>query len=164
MKIEEISMGKNAPEEVNVIVENSANALPVKYELDKKSGALFVDRFLATPMHYPCNYGFVPNTLSEDGDPVDVLVISEFPVLPGAVIPSKLIGVLIMEDEKGMDEKLLAVPTAKMKAIAQRQRTALPDFLFSAPHPGQTLALVAISFEQVLHCFIFFILSFSFII
>ena len=116
MKIEEISMGKKAPEEVNVIVENSANALPVKYELDKKSGALFVDRFVATPMHYPCNYGFVPNTLSEDGDPVDVLVISEFPVLPGAVIPSKLIGVLIMEDEKGMDEKLLAVPTVKMNS------------------------------------------------
>ena len=114
MKIEEISMGKNAPEEVNVIVENSANALPVKYELDKKSGALFVDRFVATPMHYPCNYGFVPNTLSEDGDPVDVLVISEFPVLPGAVIPSKLIGVLIMEDEKGMDEKIICVPAKKL--------------------------------------------------
>ena len=109
-------MGKKAPDEVNVIVENSGNALPVKYELDKDSGALFVDRFIATPMHYPCNYGFVPNTLSEDGDPVDVLVVSEYPVAPGAVIPAKLVGVLIMEDEKGMDEKLIAVPTVKMNS------------------------------------------------
>lgn len=116
MKLENISTGKNIPDEVNVFIENSGNALPVKYELDKDSGTLFVDRFIATPMHYPCNYGFVPNTLSEDGDPVDVLVISEFPVIPGAVIPAKLIGVLIMEDEKGMDEKLLAVPTIKMNS------------------------------------------------
>jgi len=114
MRVEDISIGKNVPNEVNVLVENSANALPVKYELDKKSGALFVDRFLATSMHYPCNYGFVPNTLSEDGDPIDILVLSEFPLVPGSVIPSKLIGVLVMEDEKGMDEKLLAVPTVKM--------------------------------------------------
>ncbi len=116
MKIENISIGKNVPDEVNVFVENPANALPVKYELDKKSGVLFVDRFLATPMHYPCNYGFVPNTLSDDGDPVDVLVIAEYALQPGVVIPAKLIGVLIMEDEKGMDEKLLAVPTEKMNS------------------------------------------------
>ena len=116
MSLEKISMGKKVPDEVNVLIENSGNALPVKYELDKDSGVLFVDRFVATPMHYPCNYGFVPNTLSDDGDPVDVLVIAEFPIQPGAVIPSKLIGVLIMEDEKGMDEKLLAVPTVKMNS------------------------------------------------
>lgn len=116
MKIENVSIGKNAPDEVNVFIENPANALPVKYELDKKSGILFVDRFVATPMHYPCNYGFVPNTLSEDGDPVDVLVITEYALQPGVVIPSKLIGVLVMEDEKGMDEKLLAVPTVKMNS------------------------------------------------
>lgn len=116
MSLEKISMGKKVPDEVNVLIENSGNALPVKYELDKDSGLLFVDRFVATPMHYPCNYGFVPNTLSDDGDPVDVLVIAEFPIQPGAVIPSKLIGVLIMEDEKGMDEKLLAVPTVKMNS------------------------------------------------
>ena len=116
MSLEKISMGKEVPDEVNVLIENSGNALPVKYELDKDSGVLFVDRFVATPMHYPCNYGFVPNTLSDDGDPVDVLVIAEFPIQPGAVIPSKLIGVLIMEDEKGMDEKLLAVPTVKMNS------------------------------------------------
>lgn len=116
MNIKNVSMGKKVPDEVNVFIENSANALPVKYELDKESGVLFVDRFVATPMHYPCSYGFVPNTLSEDGDPVDVLVIAEFPIQPGSVIPSKLIGVLVMEDEKGMDEKLLAVPTVKMNS------------------------------------------------
>jgi inorganic pyrophosphatase len=116
MKIENLSIGKKAPDEVHVLIENSGNALPVKYELDKESGVLFVDRFIATPMHYPCNYGFIPNTLSDDGDPADVLVIAEFPIIPGAVIPSKPIGVLIMEDEKGMDEKILAVPTAKMNS------------------------------------------------
>ena len=116
MQIKNISIGKNSPKEVNVIIEVPANSLPVKYELDKESGALFVDRFLATPMHYPCNYGFVPNTLSDDGDPIDVLVITEYPVLAGAVIPSKPIGVLLMEDEKGMDEKIIAVPTVKMNS------------------------------------------------
>ena len=116
MNIKNVSMGKKVPDEVNVFIENSANALPVTYELDKESGVLFVDRYVATPLHYPCSYGFVPNTLSEDGDPVDVLVIAEFPLQPGSVIPSKLIGVLVMEDEKGMDEKLLAVPTEKMNS------------------------------------------------
>ncbi|MDR2526475.1 MAG: inorganic diphosphatase [Rickettsiales bacterium] len=116
MKIELVSTGEKAPNVVNVLIENSGNAIPVKYELDKESGVLFVDRFLATPMHYPCNYGFIPNTLSDDGDPADVLVISEFSIMPGAVIPSKPIGVLIMEDEKGMDEKILAVPTEKMNS------------------------------------------------
>jgi len=116
MKIENISAGKSAPDEVNVVIENSGNAVPVKYELNKESGALFVDRFIATPMHYPCNYGFIPGTLSGDGDPADVLVISEFPIIPGAVIPAKPVGVLITEDEKGMDEKILAVPTKKMNS------------------------------------------------
>ena len=116
MLVKEIKTGKNVPEQVNVLIEVSQNSLPVKYELDKDSGALFVDRFVATPMHYPCNYGFIPNTLSEDGDPIDVLVITEYPVVSGAVIPSKPIGVLIMEDEKGMDEKILAVPTEKMNS------------------------------------------------
>ncbi|MDR0423346.1 MAG: inorganic diphosphatase [Rickettsiales bacterium] len=116
MVLENISIGKNAPDEVNVLIENSGNALPVKYELDKDSGVLFVDRFIATPMHYPCSYGFIPNTLSDDGDPADVLVVAEFPILPGSVIPSKVIGILVMEDEKGMDEKIIAVPTAKMNS------------------------------------------------
>lgn len=116
MLIKNIKIGKDVPNTVNVVVENPANALPVKYELDKDSGALFVDRFLATPMHYPLNYGFVPNTLSGDGDPIDVLVLSEYPITYGAVIPCKPIGVLIMKDEKGEDEKVLAVPSEKMNS------------------------------------------------
>lgn len=116
MLIKNIKIGKDVPNVVNVIVENPANALPVKYELDKESGALFVDRFLATPMHYPLNYGFIPNTLSGDGDPIDALVLSEYPITYGAVIPCKPIGVLLMEDEKGEDEKVLAVPSEKMNS------------------------------------------------
>lgn len=116
MLIKNIKTGKDVPNIVNVVVENPANALPVKYELDKESGALFVDRFLATPMHYPLNYGFVPNTLSGDGDPIDVLVLSEYPITYGAVIPCKPIGILLMEDEKGEDEKILAVPSEKMNS------------------------------------------------
>ena len=133
MLIKEIKTGKNVPEQVNVLIEVSQNSLPVKYELDKDSGALFVDRFVATPMHYPCNYGFIPNTLSEDGDPIDVLVITEYPVVSGAVIPSKPIGVLIMEDEKGMDEKILAVPTEKMNSEYSRinEINELPEIVLN---------------------------------
>lgn len=116
MLVKNIKIGKDIPNNINVIIENPANALPVKYELDKESGALFVDRFLATPMHYPLNYGFIPNTLSGDGDPIDVLVLSEYPITYGAVIPCKPIGVLLMEDEKGEDEKILAVPNEKMNS------------------------------------------------
>jgi inorganic pyrophosphatase len=116
MLIKNIKVGKDVPNSVNVVIENPANALPVKYELDKDSGALFVDRFLSTPMHYPLNYGFIPNTLSGDGDPIDVLVLSEYSIVYGAVIPCKPIGVLIMEDESGKDEKILAVPTEKMNS------------------------------------------------
>lgn len=111
-----ISVGTDAPKQVNVIIEVPMNADPVKYEMDKDSGAIFVDRFIATPMFYPCNYGFIPGTLSDDGDPADVLVISDFPVVPGAVISAKPVGVLIMEDEKGMDEKILAVPGRKLNS------------------------------------------------
>ncbi|MDR1499306.1 MAG: inorganic diphosphatase [Rickettsiales bacterium] len=116
MLVKNIKTGKDVPNNVNVLVENPANALPVKYEIDKESGALFVDRFLATPMHYPLNYGFIPNTLSGDGDPIDVLVLAEYPIMYGAVIPCKPIGVLLMEDEKGEDEKILAVPNEKMNS------------------------------------------------
>lgn len=116
MNVEKISLGKDAPNQVNVIIEVPMNADPVKYEMDKDSGAIFVDRFVATPMYYPCNYGFIPHTLSDDGDPCDVLVVSDFPVVPGAVIAAKPVGVLIMEDEKGMDEKILAVPAAKLNS------------------------------------------------
>jgi inorganic pyrophosphatase len=111
MDISKVPLGKNPPFEVNVIIEVPLGADPVKYELDKDSGAMYVDRFLHTAMYYPCNYGFIPHTLSEDGDPVDVLVVSRVPVIPGAVVASRPVGVLIMEDEKGEDEKVLAVPS-----------------------------------------------------
>ena len=116
MDISKISIGKNAPNQVNVIIEVPMNADPVKYEMDKDSGAIFVDRFIATPMYYPCNYGFIPHTLSDDGDPCDVLVVSDFPIVPGAVVLAKPVGVLIMEDEKGMDEKIIAVPGSKLNS------------------------------------------------
>ncbi|MCT4634639.1 MAG: inorganic diphosphatase [Rickettsiales bacterium] len=114
MDINKIGAGKNIPEEVNVIIEVPMGSDPVKYEFDKEAGAIMVDRFVQTAMFYPCNYGFVPCTLSKDGDPVDVLVIANNPIIPGAVIKARPIGVLMMEDESGMDEKVLAVPTTKL--------------------------------------------------
>lgn len=110
MNLNNISPGKKVPNEVNVIIEVPMNADPVKYEMDKKSGAVFVDRFIATPMYYPCNYGFIPHSLSDDGDPLDVLVVADFAIVPGAVIAAKPVGVFLMEDEKGIDEKIIAVP------------------------------------------------------
>jgi len=109
-----IPVGANPPYDVNVIIENPMGGEPVKYEMDKDSGLMFVDRFLHTAMYYPGNYGFIPHTLSGDGDPVDVLVIGRTPVMPGAVLRSRPIGVLMMEDDKGMDEKIIAVPVAKL--------------------------------------------------
>lgn len=114
MDLSKIAIGANPPEEINVVIEVPAGADPVKYEMDKESGAIFVDRFIQVAMHYPCNYGFIPHTLSDDGDPCDVLVISDHPVVPGAVIKARPIGVLLMEDESGFDEKILAVPTQKL--------------------------------------------------
>ncbi len=114
MNIEKIGAGKSAPDEINVVIEVPMGSDPVKYELDKDSGAIMVDRFVQTAMFYPCNYGFIPCTLSKDGDPVDVLVIANYPIIPGAVIKARPIGVLMMEDESGMDEKVLAVPTTKL--------------------------------------------------
>jgi inorganic pyrophosphatase len=114
MDINKIPMGKNPPEEVNVIIENPMGGLPVKYELDKESGAMFVDRFLHTSMVYPGNYGFIPHTLSGDGDPVDVLVVGRVAVMPGAVMAVRPVGVLMMEDDAGQDEKIIAVPTDKL--------------------------------------------------
>lgn len=114
MDISKISIGKNAPVAVNVIIEVPMGADPVKYEMDKDSGAVVVDRFVQTAMHYPCNYGFIPHTLSADGDPVDVLVISRFPLVPGCVIAVRPVGVLLMEDDGGKDEKIIAVPTTKL--------------------------------------------------
>jgi inorganic pyrophosphatase len=114
MDISKIPVGKNSPQEVNVIIEVPLGADPIKYEMDKESGAIFVDRFLHTAMHYPCNYGFIPHTLSDDGDPADVLVVGRLPVMPGAVMPVRPVGVLLMEDESGMDEKILAVPASSL--------------------------------------------------
>ena len=114
MDLTKISAGKNPPEDINVVIEVSAGSSPVKYEFDKDSGAIFVDRFLSTAMFYPANYGFIPHTLSGDGDPCDVLVYSHLPVVPGAVIRCRPIGVLMMEDEAGQDEKILAVPHQKL--------------------------------------------------
>ena len=110
MRIDAIPVGQEPPYDVNVIVEVPLGSMPVKYEMDKASGAMFVDRFLHTSMYYPCNYGFVPHTLSDDGDPIDVLVAGRVPVVPGAVLRTRPVGVLLMKDEKGVDEKILGVP------------------------------------------------------
>ena len=117
MSLQKVTPGAKAPDEFNVIIEIPMNADPIKYEVDKESGALFVDRFMTTAMHYPCNYGYVPQTLSDDGDPVDVLVITPFPLTPGVVVTCRAIGVLQMDDEAGGDAKLLAVPTTKILPI-----------------------------------------------
>jgi inorganic pyrophosphatase len=114
MDISKVPIGKKAPEEVNCIVENPMGGPPVKYEMDKDSGAVFVDRFLHTPMYYPGNYGFIPHTLSDDGDPVDVISIGLIPVMPGSIIAVKPIGVLKMEDDGGIDEKIIARPIDKL--------------------------------------------------
>jgi len=114
MDINRIAVGKAPPYDINAVIEIPAGGAPVKYELDKDSGALFVDRFLHTAMFYPANYGFIPHTLSNDGDPCDVLVVSHVPVVAGAVIRSRPIGALKMEDEAGGDEKIIAVPVDKL--------------------------------------------------
>ena len=114
MRIEAIPVGKNPPEIVNVIIEVPVGGEPIKYEMDKASGTLFVDRFLYTPMRYPGNYGFIPHTLSLDGDPIDVVICNTRAIVPGAVMSCRIVGVLVMEDEAGGDEKLIAVPSPKM--------------------------------------------------
>lgn len=114
MDISKIPVGINAPYDVNVIIEIPIGGVPVKYELDKESGAMYVDRFLHTAMYYPCNYGFIPHTLSDDGDPTDAAVLGQIPVIPGVVIRSRPVGVLIMEDESGIDEKILCVPVDEL--------------------------------------------------
>lgn len=114
MSLTAIGYGENAPEEFNVVVEIPMNSDPVKYEIDDSTGVVMVDRFMLAAMHYPCNYGYVPQTISEDGDPVDVLVLSPFPIQVGAVVKCRAIGVLNMEDEAGGDAKVLAVPVTKL--------------------------------------------------
>jgi len=117
MALDNVTAGKNTPHEFNVIIEIPMNADPIKYEVDKETGAIFVDRFMSTSMHYPTNYGYVPKTISGDGDPVDVLVITPVPLIPGVVVTCRPIGILKMEDEAGMDGKVLAVPTDKILSI-----------------------------------------------
>jgi inorganic pyrophosphatase len=114
MSLSDVPSGLAVPDEINVIIEIPANTGPIKYEVDKVSGAVFVDRFMATPMFYPCNYGYVPTTLAEDGDPMDVLVVTPYPLLSGSVIPSRPVAVLRMTDEAGRDEKILAVPADRL--------------------------------------------------
>jgi inorganic pyrophosphatase len=114
MNLDYVSIGRNPPEEVNAIIEVPIGGEPIKYEMDKKAGTLVVDRFLYTPMRYPGNYGFIPHTLSADGDPCDILVANTRPIIPGAIIAVRPIGVLKMTDEGGGDEKIVAVPTLKL--------------------------------------------------
>ncbi len=114
MSLNSVTPGKNLPDTFNVVIEIPMDSDPIKYEVDKESGAVFVDRFLTVAMYYPCNYGYVPQTLSGDGDPVDVLVVTPYPLLPGVVVPCRPLGILKMEDEAGVDGKVLAVPSTKV--------------------------------------------------
>ena len=129
MNIDAIPIGKNPPDDLNVIIEVPLGGEPIKYEIDKASGALFVDRFLYTPMRYPGNYGFIPHTLSQDGDPCDVLVANTRAIVPGAVMSVRPVGVLLMEDEAGGDEKIIAVPSSKLTQRYDKVKTYsdLPD-------------------------------------
>lgn len=123
MSLDRVPAGTKLPDEFNVIIEIPMNADPVKYEVDKHTGAVFVDRFMLTAMHYPCNYGYIPQTLSDDGDPVDVLVMTPFPIQVGAVVSCRALGLLKMEDEAGGDAKLLAVPIDKLYPAYTRLRS-----------------------------------------
>lgn len=117
MSLQKITAGKEIPKDINVVIEIPTQGDPVKYEVNKETGAMFVDRFMSTAMYYPCNYGYIPQTLSEDGDPADVLVISPFPLLTGSVIRCRPVGMLKMQDESGIDAKILAVPVNKLTPI-----------------------------------------------
>jgi inorganic pyrophosphatase len=123
VNLQAVSIGENAPTEVNVVIEVPIGGEPIKYEMDKASGALKVDRFLYTSMRYPGNYGFIPHTLSDDGDPCDVIVANTRAIIPGAIMSCRIVGVLLMEDEAGGDEKLLAVPSAKLTQRYARVKT-----------------------------------------
>lgn len=129
MNLEHVSIGRNPPKEVNVIVEVPVHGEPIKYEMDKKSGALVVDRFLYTSMRYPGNYGFIPHTLSDDGDPIDVLIANQRGIVPGAIVAVRPVGVLKMEDEAGGDEKVVAVPVPRLTRRYEKVKnyTDLPE-------------------------------------
>jgi inorganic pyrophosphatase len=141
MRIEAIPIGKNPPDDINVVIEIPIGGEPIKYELDKESGTLFVDRFLYTSMRYPGNYGFVPHTLSDDGDPIDVLVANTRAIVPGAVINCRPVGVLKMEDESGGDEKIIAVPVTKLTRRYEKIQTV-------SDMPEITLQQIAHFFEH----------------
>jgi inorganic pyrophosphatase len=131
MSLKHVGPGRNAPDEINVVVEIPSQTGPVKYEVDKASGAVFVDRFMATAMFYPCNYGYVPDSLADDGDPIDVMVVTPHPLIAGTVITCRPISVLEMDDEAGDDAKIVAVPISKVARIYDRIQTAadLPEGL-----------------------------------
>ena len=133
MNLDRVDAGRDVPNDVNVVIEIPMNGDPIKYELDKTTGALFIDRFMSTSMHYPCNYGYIPHTLSDDGDPVDVLVVTPFPLIPGVVVRCRPISMLKMVDEAGGDEKLLAVPIDKLTPIYREVQSArdLPELTTS---------------------------------
>ena len=141
MSLGHVPAGKNLPDEINVIIEISMNGDPIKYEVDKNTGAIFVDRMLGTAMHYPCNYGYVNNTLCGDGDPVDVLVIMPLPLIPGAVINCRPVGVLKMTDEGGEDAKILAVPVDQVTPLYRDVKS-----VFDLPQ--QTLDQISHFFEH----------------
>ena len=137
MNLDRVSSGSDVPNEINVIIEIPAHSDPVKYEVDKETGAMFVDRFMSTAMHYPCNYGYVPHTLSNDGDPVDVLVVTPVPLISGSVIKCRPVGVLKMTDESGDDAKVLAVPIDKLCRSYRNVRDigdVSPDLLNQIAH------------------------------
>ncbi len=131
MGFEHVSSGKDVPNDINVIIEIPAQAEPIKYEIDKASSAIFVDRFVGTTLRYPCNYGYVPHTIAGDGDPVDVLVVTPYPLIPGAVIRCRPIGVLKMEDDGGQDAKVIAVPVSKLTPLYDKVQKIedLPELL-----------------------------------
>lgn len=131
MNFDNIPPGKEIPNDIYVAIEIPANSSPIKYEIDKESHAVFVDRFMATPMFYPANYGYIPNTLSEDGDPLDVLVVTPYPVVPGSVIRCRPVGILNMSDEAGKDAKILAVPHSKLTTLYDKVEnySDLPELL-----------------------------------
>jgi inorganic pyrophosphatase len=139
MRLDALGIGRNPPDDVNVVIEVPIGGEPIKYELDKASGALMVDRFLYTSMRYPGNYGFIPHTLSDDGDPCDVIIANTRAIVPGAVMNCKPVGVLLMEDEAGGDEKIIAVPSVK---ISRRYE-----------HVQEYTDLPKITLEQIQHFF-----------
>jgi inorganic pyrophosphatase len=133
MNLDRVNSGRDVPNDFNVIIEIPMNADPIKYEVDKETGAMFVDRFMSTSMHYPCNYGYIPHTLSKDGDPVDVLVISPVPLISGVVVRCRPLGMLTMTDEAGEDAKILAVPIDKLCGLYQKKKSYsdLPELVLS---------------------------------